>query len=606
MRLKFVFFFVLAFFTMLLVRVYYLAIKSNEFYEQIAKNNVVSTEYIPPVRGQILDAKNRPLAINNIGFSLLIAPHLKDSALDAELANISKYFADLNTTQMRKIYKDENSVYNQNFIEVVKFLDYNETIAHFANLNLHENIRVEPASQRYYPHNHLASHIIGYVGRANKKDIKSNPLSALTGYNGRSGVEGYYNEILQGKRGERKTKVTALNEVVEEISYEEPSSSEISLTIDLEFQKYLEEIFKDKDGVAIVIDLKDGAILGAGSFPEYNLNTFVGGISQAQWDELIKDPRHPFTNKLVNGLYPPGSVIKMAVGMSFLNSGKINENWSAFCGGAIELGGRRFRCWSSGGHGRVSLVQAIKSSCDIYFYEGSLIVGIDYMSAYLNRMGYGVKTGVDLPNEFVGTMPNKAWKMQKFKRPWYQGETVNASIGQGDVLVTPMQVAKNTAQIATGKAIIPHFLKSIDGEEISFEPGELFTPAEKNQLPLVRRGMYEVGNNPNGGTAYKIMKDAVVPLAVKTGTAQVVGLSQKTNKRLKESQMDYFHRSHAWMTSFGPYENPKYAVTVLVEHGGGGGSAAGPVVKKIFEKLVDMGYIDTNATANSTQNSKKK
>ncbi|MBP3224456.1 MAG: penicillin-binding protein 2, partial [Campylobacter sp.] len=566
MRLKFVFFFVLAFFTMLLVRVYYLAIKSNEFYEQIAKNNVISTEYIPPVRGQILDAKNRPLAINNIGFSLLIAPHLKDSALDAELANISKYFADLNTTQMRKIYKDEDSVYNQNFIEVVKFLDYNETITHFANLNLHENIRVEPASQRYYPHNHLASHIIGYVGRANKKDIKSNPLSALTGYNGRSGVEGYYNEILQGKRGERKTKVTALNEVVEEISYEEPSSSEISLTIDLEFQRYLEEIFKDKDGVAIVIDLKDGAILGAGSFPEYNLNTFVGGISQAQWDELIKDPRHPFTNKLVNGLYPPGSVIKMAVGMSFLNSGKINENWSAFCGGAIELGGRRFRCWSSGGHGRVSLVQAIKSSCDIYFYEGSLIVGIDYMSAYLNRMGYGVKTGVDLPNEFVGTMPNKAWKMQKFKRPWYQGETVNASIGQGDVLVTPMQVAKNTAQIATGKAIIPHFLKSIDGEEISFEPGELFTPAEKNQLPLVRRGMYEVGNNPNGGTAYKIMKDAVVPLAVKTGTAQVVGLSQKTNKRLKESQMDYFHRSHAWMTSFGPYENPKYAVTVLVEH----------------------------------------
>ncbi|MDA3063589.1 penicillin-binding protein 2 [Campylobacter sp. JMF_11 EL3] len=606
MRLKFVFFFVLAFFTMLLVRVYYLAIKSNEFYEQIAKNNVVSTEYIPPVRGQILDAKNRPLAINNIGFSLLIAPHLKDSALDAELANISKYFADLNTTQMRKIYKDENSVYNQNFIEVVKFLDYNETITHFANLNLHENIRVEPASQRYYPHNHLASHIIGYVGRANKKDIKSNPLSALTGYNGRSGVEGYYNEILQGKRGERKTKVTALNEVVEEISYEEPSSSEISLTIDLEFQRYLEEIFKDKDGVAIVIDLKDGAILGAGSFPEYNLNTFVGGISQAQWDELIKDPRHPFTNKLVNGLYPPGSVIKMAVGMSFLNSGKINENWSAFCGGAIELGGRRFRCWSSGGHGRVSLVQAIKSSCDIYFYEGSLIVGIDYMSAYLNRMGYGVKTGVDLPNEFVGTMPNKAWKMQKFKRPWYQGETVNASIGQGDVLVTPMQVAKNTAQIATGKAIIPHFLKSIDGEEISFEPGELFTPAEKNQLPLVRRGMYEVGNNPNGGTAYKIMKDAVVPLAVKTGTAQVVGLSQKTNKRLKESQMDYFHRSHAWMTSFGPYENPKYAVTVLVEHGGGGGSAAGPVVKKIYEKLVDMGYIDANATANSTQNLKKK
>ena len=322
----------------------------------------------------------------------------------------------------------------------------------------------------------------------------------------------------------------------------------------------------------------------------------MGGISRAQWDELIQDKRHPFTNKLVNGLYPPGSVIKMAVGMSFINSGKINENWSAFCGGAMELGGRKFRCWKGSGHGRLSLVEAIKGSCDIYFYEGSLIVGIDYMSSYLNRMGFGTKTGVDLPNEFVGTVPNKAWKLQKFKRPWYQGETVNASIGQGDVLVTPMQVAKNTAQIATGKALIPYFLKSIDGEEIAFEPGELFTPIEKAQLPLVRRGMYEVANNPNGGTAYKIIHDSIVPLAVKTGTAQVVGLSQKTNKRIKESQMDYFHRSHAWMTSFGPYNNPKYAVTVLVEHGGGGGSAAGPVVKKIYEKLVDMGYIDANAS----------
>lgn len=362
MRLKFVFVFVILFFTMLLVRIYYLSIKSNEFYEQVAKNNVISTEYIPPVRGQILDAKGRPLAINNLGFSLSIAPHLKDAALQSELNNISRYFKDLNITAMSKSYKDANSAYNQDFIEVVPFLDYNVTIEHFASLSLHENIKISPASQRFYPYGALASHIIGYVGRANKKDIQSNPLSALTGYNGRSGVEGYYNELLQGSKGERKTKVTALNQVVEEISMQEPSSSEISLTIDLELQKYLEEIFKDKDGVAIVMDLRDGAIIAAGSFPEYDLNTFVGGISQAQWDELIKDPRHPFTNKLVNGLYPPGSVIKMAVGMSFLNSGKINENWSVFCSGAIELGGRKFRCWKGWGHGRVSLVEAIKGS----------------------------------------------------------------------------------------------------------------------------------------------------------------------------------------------------------------------------------------------------
>ena len=605
MRLKFVFVFVILFFSMLLVRIYYLSIKSNEFYEQVAKNNVISTEYIPPVRGQILDAKGRPLAINNLGFSLSIAPHLKDAALQSELNNISRYFKDLNVTAMSKSYKDANSAYNQDFIEVVPFLDYNATIQHFASLSLHENIKISPASQRFYPYGALASHIIGYVGRANKKDIQNNPLSALTGYNGRSGVEGYYNELLQGSKGERKTKVTALNQVVEEISMQEPSSSEISLTIDLELQKYLEEIFKDKDGVAIVMDLRDGAIIAAGSFPEYDLNTFVGGISQTQWDELIKDPRHPFTNKLVNGLYPPGSVIKMAVGMSFLNSGKINENWSVFCSGAIELGGRKFRCWKSWGHGRVSLVEAIKGSCDVYFYEGSLLVGIDYMSAYLQRLGFGSKTGVDLPNEFVGTMPNKAWKMQKFKRAWYQGETVNASIGQGDVLVTPMQVAKNTAQIASGKAITPHFLKSAGDEDADFTPkDDMYTKFEKSQLPAIRRAMYEVANHPRG-TAYKHFVSSQIKVAAKTGTAQVVGISQSDKKRMREEDMAYLQRSHAWMTTYAPFEDPQFVVTVVIEHGGHGGSAAGPKISQIYNKLIEMGYITLPAPSEKAQKSKK-
>ena len=591
MRLKIAFAFVLLFWAILLVRIYYLSIKSNEYYEEIAEQNVVKSEFIAPVRGQILDSKGRPLAINRLGFSVSIAPHLKlDNELEEEISTLKEFFNDLNATQIKKDYIKANSPYNQNFIKVVEFLDYNDTIKHFATLNLRPNLKIEPASQRLYPQSSLASHVIGYVGRSNTKDIEKNFMTRLTGYVGRSGVEGFYNELLQGSLGERKTKVTALNKVVEEISFVPPNSSDIELTIDMDLQAYLREIFTNDAGVAIVIDLKDGAILAAGSFPEYDLNQFVTGVSSEKWNELINDLNHPFTNKLVNGLYPPGSVIKMAIGMSFINSGKINENWAPHCHGYIELGGRKFRCWNAGGHGKVNLSEAIRGSCDVYFYEGSLIVGIDYMASYLDKMGFGRRTNVDLPNEFVGTVPNKAWKMQKFKRPWYQGETVNASIGQGDMLITPMQMAKHTAELAIGRGLTPHFLKSIEGEKIEFASSDLFSPTELGQLPMIRRAMYEVANHQKG-TARKILDGSVVTIAAKTGTAQVVGISQTEKTRMKEANMEYYQRSHAWMTSFGPYENPQYAVTVLVEHGGGGGSAAGPKVKQIYAKLVELGYI---------------
>lgn len=585
---------------MLLVRVYYLSIKSNEYYEEIAEENVVKTRYIAPVRGQILDTKNRPLAINKLGFSILIAPHLKGE-LDDEISYLTSLFSDLNATEIKKIYNRENSPYNQDFIKVVDFLDYNRTISHIASINFRDNLKIEPASQRAYPFNDIASHVIGYVGRSNTKDIERDPLARLTGYVGRSGIESYYNSLLQGERGEEKTKVTALNKVVERISYKEPKSKNIALTIDMELQKFLGEVFGSQTGVAIVMDVRDGSILAAGSFPEYNLNPFVTGITSQMWQDIINDLNHPFTNKLVNGLYPPGSVIKMAVGLSFINSGKINENTSYFCGGSMELGGRKFRCWKGWGHGNVNLHDSIRESCDIYFYEGALIVGIDYMSSYLERLGFGVRTGVDLPNEFVGTIPNKAWKKRKFNKPWYQGETVNASIGQGDVLITPMQMAKHTAEIASGKGLRPHFLKSIDGNESVFEGYEIFTATEKSQLPNIRDSMYEVANHQKG-TAKKVLDGIVVPVAAKTGTAQVVGISQSEIVRMKEKDMEYYQRSHAWMTTYGPYKDPQYAVTVLVEHGGGGGSAGGPIIKAIYAKLLEMGYIklDEKGSQNDT------
>lgn len=597
MRFKISIAFVLIVWGVLLGRLYYLSIVSNEEYAKIARQNAIKTKDIPPTRGQILDSKGRPVAINLLGYSISLAPHLKDDMLKDEVDYIYSIFSDLNTTEIIKEYKKQNSPYNQEFIKVVDFLDYNRTAPHYAKLNLRSNLEISPASLRHYPYDSLASHVVGYVGRATTRDIEQNPLSRLTNIMGRSGVEAYYNDILQGVKGERSTKVTALNQVVEEISYEKPKSSDIALHIDMELQEFLRDLYKDRAGAVVIIDVESGAIIAAGSYPEYSLNPFVTGISKKEWDELILDFDHPFTNKLVNGLYPPGSVIKMAMSMAFLNSGKITKDTSHFCGGYLEYGRNKhkFRCWKRWGHGNVDMKAAIRESCDVYYYQNALDVGIDFMAANLEKYGFGKKTGVDLPNEFIGTVPNKAWKMEKYGEPWYIGETIISSIGQGSFLVTPMQMAKNTADIASGRGVTPHFLKSIDGEEVEFKTYDIFSSFELSQLPYIREAMYEVANHPKG-TAYRYIKDSKVKLAAKTGTAQVVSIPQSEMVRMKEKDMEYYHRSHAWFVAYGPYSSPKYAVSLLVEHGGGGSSTGGPMIKSIFEKLLEMGYIDENAT----------
>ena len=595
MRFKIVIFFIIAVWMVLIGRVYHLSVKSSEFYEEVAMQNAYKSRDIAPTRGQIFDAKKNPVAINHLGYSISLAPHLKEEIYIKEIENLGSLFPDLNATIMQKEYKKQNSAYNQDFIKIANFIEYDLVVPHFSKLNLNPNLEVLPSSLRHYPYGKLGSHIIGYVGRANARDIEINPLSKLTNIMGRSGVEAYYNNILQGEKGERTTKVTALNQVVEEISYTKPISQDIELHIDMELQEYLRDLYSEKAGSVIIMDVNTGAIIGAGSYPEFDPNPFVTGISSAEWKALIEDLDYPFTNKIVNGLYPPGSVIKMSMAMAFLNSGKIGRDKTYYCNGGMKLGNHNFRCWKRWGHGATNMNQAIRESCDVYFYEGSLEVGIDFLAANLERHGYGRRTGIDLPNEFMGTVPSKAWKMEKYGQPWYMGETVNTSIGQGSFLVSPIQVVKNTAEIASGKGLTPHFLKSIDGEEVEFKTYEVFTPFEKEQLPYVRRAMYEVANHRNG-TAYKYVNDSVVKIAAKTGTAQVVGIPQNVVVRMKEKDMEYYHRSHAWIVGYAPYENPKYAVVVLVEHGGGGSSIGGPMLKDIFGKLVDMGYIDLNST----------
>jgi len=331
-----------------------------------------------------------------------------------------------------------------------------------------------------------------------------------------------------------------------------------------------------------------GGILAASSFPEYNLNTFVSGISHEEWNKLANSLDTPFTNKVINGLYPPGSTIKIGLGLLYITT-DLDEHWNVDCKSSLPLGGRIFRCWKKQGHGATEIKKAIRESCDDYFYKGSLIVGNKKMSDGLMRYGLGQKTGVDLPNEFIGIVPSREWKRNKYNKSWNIGETVNMSIGQGDFLTTPLQIAQHTALIASGKLPTPHFAKTIGEKE--FEPviQDVLTEEEKKKLPIIQKAMYEVCNHPKG-TATQYLRTNI-KIAGKTGTAQVVGILQDIEHRELEHEMEYYTRSHAWFTTYGPYKDPQYVVMVIVEHGGHGGAAAGGIVSKIYNKLDELGYI---------------
>jgi len=592
MRIKFIIFIFSIVWLTLIVRVFYLSIESNKYYEKLSLNNTIKTEYIAPVRGEILDIKNKPIAINKLGFKIALKPHLRTKKykkiFNEEIDNLVKLFPQLKKEKIIKNYKKKDSLYNHNYIDIVDFIPYKDMMPKYSKLFLRENIKIIPAPKRYYPYNDIASHIIGYVSKANKKDIENDSLLELIGYTGKNGIEKYYNKYLEGEAGKRVIQVNASNQTIKELSHIPPvENRKLILNIDMELEKYITKLFDKKAGAVIVMKT-DGSILAASSFPQYNLNTFVSGISYKEWTRLVTSLDKPFTNKLINGLYPPGSTIKTGLGLIYITT-KLFPSWEVYCEAKFPLGKRVFRCWKKAGHHKTNIVKAIRESCDDYFYKGSLKVGIKIMSEGLKRMGLGKKTGVDLPNEFIGTVPSREWKMRKYHQPWYMGETVNTSIGQGDMLVTPMQMATFTALMATGKLPTPHFAKYIGDDVYNPKPKDVLLPKEKKRLPIIKKAMIQVCNHPKGTATHYL--HSKVKIAGKTGTAQVIGIKQDIEKRILEHDLSYYSRSHAWFTTYGPVKNPQYIVTVLVEHGGHGGHAAGGIVSDIYNWLLEHKYI---------------
>jgi len=592
MKIKFIIFVFVVIWLGLLSRVFFLSVESNSHYAKLSYNNTIKIEKIAPVRGEIVDRNNKPIAINQLGFKIELAPHLSlkknRKTLDKEILLIKKLLPSLSVEKMRKNYMKKESFYNHNYIDIVQFIPYKEIIPVYSILNLQKNIKIVSAPKRFYPYKNIAAHMIGYVARANRKDIDRDPLVELIGYAGKTGLEKYYNTYLQGKPGERKIQVNANNQEIEELKYTKADEDKkLTLTIDMELQTYISKLFAGKVGAIVVMNV-DGSILAAGSFPNYDLNIFVNGMSHKMYNDFASSLDHPFTNKLIHGLYPPGSTIKPMLGLLYITT-DLNSKWSVDCKSSLPLGGRIFRCWKRKGHGKTNITKAIRESCDDYFYKGSLVLGNRKMSVGLKRYGLGQKTGIDLPNEFIGVVPSREWKRRKYGRIWSIGETANMAIGQGDFLVTPLQIAQQTALIATGKLPTPHIAKKIGSEVYKNKYTEVFNKNELKKLPVIRKAMYEVCNYPKGTATHYLHSKVLI--AGKTGTAQIIGIKQDIKKRKLEHEMAYYNRSHAWFTSYGPYKNPQYVVMAMVEHGGHGGHAAGGIVSDIYNKLLELGYI---------------
>lgn len=579
-------------------RLYFVVVISGDYYRAEAKNNIVRTEVLIPARGQILDRNGKPLAANKLGFSIALSPYLgakkNRGLLEAKIHKIAALLPQLDAESLQKTYLKKYSPYNHTFITIVDFMPYEEMLKAYTQLLQDEHIKVANTTHRFYPSDTLGAHIIGYIGPANEQDILANPTLKHIGYLGKSGLEKQYNDFLQGQLGYIKTRVNSLNQIINVVDEEKANIRyDITTTIDLELQKQLALEFEGKAGAAVVLDARNGEILAAGSFPEYNLNYFVDGISQGHWDEILNNPNNPLLNKLINGQYPPGSVVKMGVGMAFLEHGGVNENTIIETPPFIEVGARKFRDWKKEGHGSADLLKALRRSVDVYFYKLSQKVGDEKIAATLDTMGFGKRTNIDLPGESSGILPSKQWKLSNRGEVWNVGDTISASIGQGLFLATPLQVARYTALLATGRLPTPHFVRFLGDEEQYYLREDVLSDFQKSKLPTLALGMYQVCNADDGTAKWATVKSKI-PLACKTGTAQVVGIAQDVVDRAKEVEMDYFQRSHAWITAFLPYKNPKYVITILVEHGGGGSSASGPLLANIANKMLELGLVEKN------------
>ena len=574
-------------FAVIVARLYFLQVKEADKYKMMSDENRISTRFLVPPRGLIFDRNGEIIAKNEQDFqALMVAEQTPDIA---ETLKTFKQIVPLTEGEEQKIRKDLKNKRRFIPIKLKDNLSWNEVskiLLHAPDL---PGVEINEGLSRYYPYADIYAHVLGYVGPVSDKDKKDNPLYMVPGFKiGKSGLERYFDYKLQGKGGTIKLEVNAYGRVMNEIernSGEEGQS--LTLTLDARLQCAAYEAFGEESGAAVVLNVRTGEILALVSTPSFDPNLFTNGISYKHWNALLKNERTPLVNKAVSGQYSPGSTFKVVVALAALEAGVIDLNTRFNCSGGLDVGNIRFHCWRHSGHGSLNVVEALKHSCDIFFYETAMKLGIDKIHDMAVKLGMGNVLEVGLDNEKAGIIPTKAWKKARFGTSWTQGDAANSGIGQGYVLVTPLQLATMLARVVNGGyAVQPTFIKPTEKELSKIKRLDIST---KN-IEIVKRGMFEVVNGAGGTAGRARFNINGAMMGGKTGTTQVrrISMKERSSGILRDEQLPWRLRNHALFIGFTPVDNPRYSVAVIVEHGSSGSGVAAPIASKILQEALQL------------------
>ena len=621
----------LTLFSGLAARMYYLQVIEADRYKMLAEDNRINMRLLAPPRGIISDRYGVEIATNQQNYQLIIVPE-RSPNIDKTLARIAGVIA-LDDHDRKRVRREIRR--NRSFVPVTvrDNLDWREVAKIEVNTPDLPGILIEVGQTRRYPFGETAAHLLGYVGVVSERELTGDPLLKLPSFRvGKSGIEKFHDKRLRGRGGRSQVEVNATGRVIRELSRKEGKpGDEIRLTIDMGLQEFTHRRIGEESAAVTVMDVYSGDMLAMVSVPSFDPNAFNEGVSREYWRALMANTRAPLTNKVIAGQYAPGSTFKMMVALAALEAGIVGPDHEVFCKGYTELGNARFHCWKRRGHGYQDLNGAIQQSCDVYFYDLARRTGVNRIAAMAERFGLGARVGIDLPGEKPGLMPTREWKLAVMGKRWQGGETLVTGIGQGFVLTTPLQLAVMVARIANGGlAVTPHLLKAPPTAAAIGDRGDDMENAaslakglahaklpslgvSKAALDVVRRGMFAVSNTPRG-TAYRSrIREKRWLLAGKTGTSQVrrITLSERRRGIVKNANRPWIERDHALFVTYAPVDAPRYAVSVVVEHGGGGSKVAAPIARDVMrealrraEQAEKAAHSEARARGNKTRGNK--
>ncbi|HZC67391.1 MAG TPA: penicillin-binding protein 2 [Nitrospirales bacterium] len=569
---------------LLSARLWYLQVVKGTYYHELAEQNRVRTVDLKPARGLIFDRRGELLANNVPSFNLyLTVEDIRDR--EGLAAALEGLIGLPRAETMKRLVQQAKS-----YVPIL--LKSGLTLREDALLEGRRleftGLRVQAESQRSYVHGPLGSHLLGYVGEVSPEQQEEPAFEGLVQGSivGKAGVEKTYDRMLRGKPGEKTIEVDARgNELKTVAVVEQTPGDDLYLSLDLRLQRFAESLLGVESGAIVALDPRNGDVLAMASSPAYDPNVLSRGLTPALWEQIASDTRHPLTNRALQGQYPPGSTFKIMVASAALESDKWSADTKVRCTGTFPSGNRLFKDWKRGGHGVMDLSQAIVQSCDVYFYNVGYRLGIDTIAETARLFGLGQPTGIDLPSERVGVVPSTEWKQRMRKEPWYPGETISASIGQGYITVTPLQMAVAIAAVSNGGTLHrPRLVRAVREratgrlqEFPSVERGPV--PLQESTFHLLQDALQEVVLHGTGGRA----RSQLVSIAGKTGTAQTVG-GRTSQISANEEAIPKQFRDHAWFVAYAPAEDPKIAVAVIVENTGHGGTYAAPIAKALIEE----------------------